>query len=70
MAGTVKMSSSTEDASSHSGRQQQQPKTNRPFVFGYDFQTSSSETTPRGIKKTKTMFNVNVFCSFKSFINF
>lgn len=48
MAGTTaKPSSSTEDTSSRSGVAQQPPK-NSSFVYGYEFQTSSSEDTPGG----------------------
>lgn len=76
MAGTVRVSSSTEDASSQSGRQQQQQqqqrqqqRTNRPFVFGYDFQTSSSETTPRGTK-TNTHCPLKEMREFEVFVLF
>lgn len=42
MTGKYRPGSSSEEATSNSG------DTKRPFVFGYDFQTTSSETTPRG----------------------
>lgn len=41
MTGKIKLDSTSEDYTSRDDDK-------RPYVFGYDFQTTSDETTPRG----------------------